>query len=153
MYTQNDYYSWDEYGTGEIPEYREPCGAFYGIPFSGEDGGDIPLYVKDQLRECLPDRNIQDGEMRRQRPDEDKQEADRRARERVAAYDLKPEANDRAQRLIDAFRTHCAPAISWSVHERFITIVRRYVDDGEWYRLNEICDMFKQYCGIVPRAL
>lgn len=34
MYVQNEYYSPDEYGTDFIDEYREPCGAFYGLPRS-----------------------------------------------------------------------------------------------------------------------
>ena len=153
MYRQSDYYSFDEYGTGDIPEYREPCGAFYGLPFSGEDDGDMPIYVKEQMRDYMPDANLLAGEMRRKRPDEDEQEAERRARERVAAHDLKPETNDRAQRLIETFRMYCSPTLTWDIQAHFIAIVRKYVDDGEGYRLNEICDMLKQYCGIEPSAL
>ena len=68
MYRQNEYFSFDEYGTSEIPEYREPCGAFYGLPYSGEDEGEMPIYVKEQLQECMPDRNLLRGEVRRPRP-------------------------------------------------------------------------------------
>ena len=73
MYRQNDYFSFDEYGTGDIPEHREPCGAFYGIPFAGEDGGDIPLYVKEQLYDYMPDRNLLRGEVARKRPPQKKE--------------------------------------------------------------------------------
>lgn len=39
MFRQNNVYVSTEYGTRECPEDREPCGAFYGIPFSGEVTG------------------------------------------------------------------------------------------------------------------
>lgn len=55
MFYQNDVYPADEYGTRECPEYREPCGAFYGVPFAGEVE-DQPLYVEDQLLTYMPTR-------------------------------------------------------------------------------------------------
>lgn len=55
MYVQNDYYNPDEYGTSFIPEYREPCGAFYGLPHSGEwQYDEPPLYVKSEVDASMP---------------------------------------------------------------------------------------------------
>lgn len=57
MFVQNDVYPASEYGTRECPEDREPCGAFYGLPFSGEIE-DMPIFEADQLREAMPNKQI-----------------------------------------------------------------------------------------------
>ena len=60
MFVQNDVYPASEYGTMECPEEREPCGAFYGLPFSGEIE-DMPIFDAEQLREAMPNRHIRYG--------------------------------------------------------------------------------------------
>ena len=55
MFCQNDVYVPDEYGTRECAEDREPCGAFYGIPFSGEVA-ELSLYDRQQIFDNMPTR-------------------------------------------------------------------------------------------------
>ena len=55
MFVQNDLYPADEYGTRDCREWREPCGAFYGLTNSGEIE-EQPLYVRDQIYAFMPDR-------------------------------------------------------------------------------------------------
>lgn len=55
MFVQNDLYPADEYGTRDCQEWREPCGAFYGLTNSGELT-EQPLYVRDQIYAFMPDR-------------------------------------------------------------------------------------------------
>lgn len=55
MFVQDNVYIPEEYGTRECPEDREPCGAFYGIPFSGEIE-EMAQYDRQQIFESMPTR-------------------------------------------------------------------------------------------------
>lgn len=56
MFRQWNVYPADQYGTQECPEDREPCGAFYGLPCSGEitrheaTHGDVRDFMPDTTR-------------------------------------------------------------------------------------------------------
>ena len=53
MFYQQDGYVPTEYGTRECAEHREPCGAFYGMPFSGEVE-EQAQYDREQIQEAMP---------------------------------------------------------------------------------------------------
>lgn len=56
MFYQHNVYPATEYGTRECREDREPCGAFYGLPYSGEVKR--PAFANDAFAEYLPDTRI-----------------------------------------------------------------------------------------------
>ena len=57
MFYQENVYVATEYGTRTCKAYREPCGAFYGVPFSGEIQ-DIGEYDREQFLAALPSRSF-----------------------------------------------------------------------------------------------
>lgn len=53
MFYQQDVYVPTEYGTNECKQDREPCGAFYGLPCSGEVDG-VSEYERQQILDAMP---------------------------------------------------------------------------------------------------
>lgn len=162
MYVQDNYYSPEEYGTRDVPEYREPCGAFYGMPFAGEgEQGERNLYDLEQVRDFLPDRWFSDKDERVlahlrgewKSKDEEKEDAKAKNNARFRMMDVsKRNIYDRARELAREFVEKSRPGNNYEVRKRMANLLERYFEYGERYRLNEICDMFELYCGIrIPR--
>ena len=162
MYVQNNYYSPEEYGTRDVPEYREPCGAFYGMPFAGEgEQGERNLYDLQQVRDFLPDRWFSDKDERVlahlrgewKSKDEEKEDAKAKNDARFRMMDVsKRNIYDRARELAREFVENSGVGTTCEVRKRMANLLERYFKYGERFRLNEICDMFERYCGIrIPR--
>lgn len=162
MYVQNNYYSPEEYGTRDVPEYREPCGAFYGMPFAGEgEQGERNLYDLEQVRDFLPDRWFSDKDERVlahlrgewKSKDEEKEDAKAKNNARFRMMDVsKRNIYDRARELAREFVLKSGCNTTCEARKRMANLLERYFEYGERFRLNEICDMFELYCGIrIPR--
>lgn len=162
MYVQDNYYSPEEYGTRDVPEYREPCGAFYGMPFAGEgEQGERNLYDLQQVRDFLPDRwfSAKDervlahlrGEWKSK--EEEKEDAKAKNDARFRMMDVsKRNIYDRARELAREFGLKSGHGTTYEVRKRMAFLLERYFEYGERFHLNEICDMFEIYCGIcIPR--
>lgn len=162
MYVQDNYYDMTEYGTNDIAEYREPCGAFYGMPFAGEgEQGERNMYDLQQVQSFLPERwfGPKDervlahlrGEWISKDEEKEDQKAKNNARFRMMDK-TKRDMYERAQALAKDFNRASGINSTYEVRKRMAFLLERYYEHGELYHLNEICDLFEKYCGIVvPR--
>lgn len=163
MYVQDNYYSPEEYGTRDVPEYREPCGAFYGMPFAGEgEQGERNLYDLQQVRDYLPDRWLSDKDERvlellriesenniRYFQEKRDTELITEAEQTVLRWNMSGVEKERAIRLITDFFKYCKDV---GARRMMVRWSRQYFVHGDLYLLNDICSMFERHCGIcIPR--
>ena len=121
MFRQNNVYITTEYGTRPCDEDREPCGAFYGLPFSGEIE-EQATYEREQVQACLPERQFSATDelvlahLRGERLDEELPKSRRR------------DAMLESQLVYEFRQDTIAPR---EVVENYRVLVQRYVRDGD----------------------
>lgn len=139
MFYQNDAYIMTEYGTRDCQEHREPCGAFYGMPFSGEIHGQF-LPEQEQIQQQVSSRYFSPHDelilahLRGERLDEGKEEE-----KGAVIYD-----NDDlwVRDLVTEFRNDTqAPH---DAVEQYRKIAQEYIA-GKKYLLNELHDMYQRW--------
>lgn len=146
MFYQNDVYVPTEYGTRECAEDREPCGAFYGIPFSGEIE-EMATYDRKQIQEAMPERWFGKKDerilarMRGELPNEKPQVYLNKPRMKDPRK-AKDEAERRRIELENDFLLNTnAPT---DVQIRYREIVGAYVN-GENKLLNKMLDLYNEW--------
>lgn len=142
MFVQDNVYVATEYGTRFCDEDREPCGAFYGIPFSGEVE-DLPIYERDQINAAMPDRWFSKRDekvlaiMRGEIPSEQIQAGWKNP------ADIKDDKERRCAELVNDFVLNCNPFEY--VLQKYKELVVAYVKGGKNYLLNDILRLYETY--------
>ena len=138
MFYQNDAYIMTEYGTRDCQEHREPCGAFYGMPFSGEIHGQF-LPEQEQIQAQVSSRYFSKRDelilahLRGERLDEQLEEP-----KGLFCSDDTTRIRD----MVTEFRNDTqAPR---DVVSRYRDICREYFS-GKRYLLNELHDMYRTW--------
>lgn len=135
MFHQENAYIPTEYGTRNCKEYREPCGAFYGLPFSGEITGQF-LPEQEQIQAQVSSRYFS------------KRDELTLAHLRGERLDEQPEMNNRVpmrddpeivRKMVTEFRNDTqAPT---AVVKEYLQLAREYAK-GKRYLLANLHDMY-----------
>lgn len=142
MFKQDEVYVPTEYGTRQCPKHREPCGAFYGIPFSGEIEEQAE-YERLQIQASLPDRWFSKrDELVLARLRGEVYELPTPKREQPTKVGLNTEKDVRAAQMVDEFVKNTQAPLD--VIAQYRALVKAYVE-GEWKLLNDIIAMYQRW--------
>ena len=141
MFVQNEVYVPTEYGTRECQADREPCGAFYGVPFSGEIDGQA-LYDRQQIYEALPDRWFSPRDekiLAHMRGEDVEWESEVVKTAKIQSLKHEPKL---VEKLVKEFilDTNAPPDIVL----QYKLYARKYAN-GEWRLLNELLDLYEKW--------
>lgn len=147
MFVQDNVYIPTEYGTWQCKPEREPCGAFYGLPFSGEITGQA-IAEREQVQAFLPDRYFSDRDelvlahLRGERLDEQPAKIERRPT---------TDENDpnRVRGLVDEFRNNTQAPLD--VVAEYASLAREYVK-GKKYLLEKMHELYRTWMERKPRG-
>lgn len=122
MFYQHNVYPATEYGTRECREDREPCGAFYGLPYSGE----VKRHTADTFYQHMPSTYIPEAPI-----------MDEYTRKRNAYY--------RAKALyMDLICEGWLQDLPRDEHKRYKELAKFYARGEEW-AIDEMTDIYQRY--------